>query len=261
MIDELRRRSFFLSPRILLFFVSILVSASITSKWLHSNNIVSKKKTFQLFLSKLFPNQLFFCFQSAISSEQIRNGNQQNSRTFSTYAVNPRCYFRCKEDQLPVSVYKDINGDGGGVCPGYFSWIHEDLKPWKETGITKEMVERAKDLADIRVTIFGGKLYVEKYKSHVFQTRDVVTVWGLLQLLRLYPGKLPDMDLMFEFGDKPVILKSGYGRNDSSRIPPPLFHYCGDELTYDIVFPDWSFWGWYKQNKNLIFIHSIYPHL
>lgn len=94
-----------------------------------------------------------------------------------------------------------------------------------------------------------------------FQTRDVVTVWGLLQLLRLYPGKLPDMDLMFEFGDKPVILKSGYGRNDSSRIPPPLFHYCGDELTYDIVFPDWSFWGWYKQNKNLIFIHSIYPHL
>lgn len=167
--------------------------------------------------------------------------------------MNPRCYFRCKEDQLPAAVSQNINNaynnsDSGinGACPGYFSWIHEDLKPWKDTGITKEMVERAKDVADIRVTILGGKLFVEKYKRRVFQTRDVVTVWGILQLLRLYPGKLPDMDLMFEFGDKPVILKSQYGRHGprASSIPPPLFHYCGDELTFDIVFPDWSFWGW-----------------
>lgn len=29
---------------------------------------------------------------------------------------------------------------------------------------------------------------------------------------------------------------------------PPLFRYCGDDRTLDIVFPDWSFWGWPEIN-------------
>ncbi|KAK6162354.1 hypothetical protein DH2020_002195 [Rehmannia glutinosa] len=101
-------------------------------------------------------------------------------------------------------------------------------------------------MAHIRIIIVNGRLYTEKYKQ-VFQTRDVVTIWGILQLLRLYPGKLPDLDLMIECGDKPVIKKHDYhGPNPS--IPPPLFHYCGDESSFDIVLPDWSFWGWPEVN-------------
>ena len=128
------------------------------------------------------------------------------------------------------------------TCPEYFRWIYEDLKPWRKTGIIREMVEGAKTLAHIRIVAVDGKVYMEKYKW-VFQTRDAFTIWGVMQLLRLYPGKLPDFDLMFECGDKPVIKRYDY-QGPNASTPPPLFHYCGDDKSYDIAFPDWSFWGW-----------------
>ena len=128
------------------------------------------------------------------------------------------------------------------TCPEYFRWIYEDLRPWMERGITREMVERAKPAADIRITVVDGKVYMEKYKE-VFQTRDVFTVWGILQLLRMYPGKLPDFDLMFSCGDKTAVRKEYFQGPDAS-VPQPLFHYCGDDETYDIAFPDWSYWSW-----------------
>lgn len=131
-------------------------------------------------------------------------------------------------------------------CPEYFRWIHEDLKPWKETGITEEMVERAKRTANFRLVILNGRAYVETYQKS-FQSRDVFTLWGILQLLRRYPGKVPDLDLMFDCVDWPVILKKYY-RGPNAAAPPPLFRYCSDDSTLDIVFPDWSFWGWPEIN-------------
>lgn len=127
-------------------------------------------------------------------------------------------------------------------CPEYFRWIHEDLRPWKDTGITRKMVERAREVAHFRIVIVNGRVYFEKYKP-TFQKRDMVTLWGVLQLLSFYPGMLPDLDFVFECGDQPVTQKSDYGKSKDS-IPPPLFHYCGNDSTFDIVFPDWSFWGW-----------------
>jgi hypothetical protein len=112
------------------------------------------------------------------------------------------------------------------VCPEYFK------------GITREMVEKAKKTAHFRLVVKNGKGYIEKYKNkEAIQTRDVFTVWGILQLLRKYPGKIPDLELMFDCNDKPVV-PMGLG-------PPPVFGYCADRWTQDIVFPDWSFWGWY----------------
>lgn len=128
------------------------------------------------------------------------------------------------------------------VCPDYFRWIHEDLKPWKTTGISRDMVERAKRSAHFRLVIVKGKVYIEKYKKSI-QTRDVFTIWGILQLLRRYPGKLLDLELTFDCNDRPVI-RSGDHRGPNSTSPPPLFRYCGDRWTLDVVFPDWSFWGW-----------------
>lgn len=103
------------------------------------------------------------------------------------------------------------------------------------------MVERAKQSANFRLVVLNGTAYVEKFRSAI-QTRDVFTLWGILQLLRLYPGRVPDLELMFDCFDRPVVRSSHYrGRNSG---PPPLFRYCGDHQTLDIVFPDWSFWGW-----------------
>lgn len=137
------------------------------------------------------------------------------------------------QDQDPLSI---------PTCPDYFRWIHEDLRPWRVTGITRDMVERANRTAHFRLIIVNNKLYIEKYKKSI-QTRDAFTIWGILQLLRRYPGRLPDLDLMFDCDDRPLIRSRDY-RGQNTTSPPPLFRYCGDKWTMDIVFPDWSFWGW-----------------
>ncbi|XVF22577.1 hypothetical protein REPUB_Repub12eG0183400 [Reevesia pubescens] len=131
------------------------------------------------------------------------------------------------------------------TCPSFFRWIHEDLKPWKETGISRDMVERARKTAHFRLVIVKGKAYVEKYRKAI-QTRDMFTLWGILQLLRLYPGRLPDLELMFDCNDRPVVRSRDFQGPDVR--PPPLFRYCADESSLDIVFPDWSFWGWAETN-------------
>ncbi|WOG85425.1 hypothetical protein DCAR_0104614 [Daucus carota subsp. sativus] len=150
--------------------------------------------------------------------------------------------------KCPANKPKIINTDDSSAqqCPEYFRWIHEDLIPWKRTGITKETIESRISKANLRILVIDGKLYLEKYTG-VFQTRDVFTIWGILQLLKLYPGKVPDVDFLFHYGDTPVVPRRDYmGANAS--VPPPLFHYCGDDSTFDLVFPDWSFWGWPEIN-------------
>ncbi|XVF53601.1 hypothetical protein PTKIN_Ptkin05aG0111500 [Pterospermum kingtungense] len=142
----------------------------------------------------------------------------------------------------PITTEEDPESNLNNTCPDYFRWIHEDLRPWAYTGITLEMVERAKATANFRLVIVNGRAYVETYNK-AFQTRDVFTLWGILQLLRKYPGKVPDLDLMFDCVDWPVIKSSDYG-GPNAPTPPPLFRYCKDDQTLDIVFPDWSFWGW-----------------
>ncbi|EXC06843.1 hypothetical protein L484_017309 [Morus notabilis] len=131
------------------------------------------------------------------------------------------------------------------TCPSYFRWIHEDLRPWKETGITKDMVERARRSAHFRLVIVDGKAYVEKYRQSL-QTRDMFSIWGILQLMRYYPGRLPDLDLMFDCDDRPVVRAKDF-RGPNAR-PLPVFRYCSDQWSLDIVFPDWSFWGWAECN-------------
>ncbi|XP_072968506.1 uncharacterized protein [Typha angustifolia] len=138
-----------------------------------------------------------------------------------------------------------LSSPSSSSCPEYFRYIHEDLRPWNATGITVEMVERAKKHANFRLVVLDGRAYVEKY-SKAFQTRDVFTLWGIVQLLNLYPGRVPDLDLMFNCDDIPIIRSSDYG--PSKPPPPPVFRYCKDGATLDILFPDWSFWGWPEVN-------------
>ncbi|XP_054781795.1 uncharacterized protein LOC129288988 isoform X2 [Prosopis cineraria] len=134
------------------------------------------------------------------------------------------------------------------LCPEHFRWIEEDLKPWKSTGITREMVELGKSLADFRLVIHKGRAYAETYRK-AFQTRDVFTLWGITQLLKMYPGKLPDLELLFQCGDRTVVKTSSFqGSRPTLSPPPPVFHYCGDNSSFDIVFPDWTFWGWGEVN-------------
>jgi hypothetical protein len=109
-------------------------------------------------------------------------------------------------------------------------------------GITLDMVEAARTSASFRLMVVKGRLFIEFYRRS-FQTRALFTIWGFAQLLKLYPGMVPDLDLMFDSDDIPLISRVQPG-NQTSTTPPPLFRYCGSQDTYDIAFPDWSFWGW-----------------
>ncbi|XP_066348671.1 uncharacterized protein [Miscanthus floridulus] len=132
-------------------------------------------------------------------------------------------------------------------CPSYFRFIHEDLRPWCAAGgITRAMLDRARLTATFRLVVLGGRAYVQRFRP-AFQTRDLFTIWGVLQLLRRYPGRVPDLDLMFDTVDWPVVRAHLY-RGKYAEMLPPLFRYCGDDKTLDIVFPDWSFWGWPEIN-------------
>lgn len=144
----------------------------------------------------------------------------------------------------PTVIPEDPDRPVPATCPEYFRWIQEDLRPWARTGITRDTLARAKRTANFKLVIINGIAYVEKYQR-AFQTRDVFTLWGILQLLRKYPGKIPDLELMFDCVDWPVVKANEYS-GSNAMAPPPLFRYCGDDDTLDIVFPDWSFWGWWE---------------
>ncbi|CAL0301690.1 unnamed protein product [Lupinus luteus] len=127
-------------------------------------------------------------------------------------------------------------------CPGFFGAIRRDLEPWVSTRISKKHVEEAQKYAAFRVVIVGGKMYVDYYYACV-QSRAMFTIWSFLQLLRRFPGLVPDVDLMFDCMDKPTI-----NRTEHQSMPLPLFRYCTTKEHFDIPFPDWSFWGWPEIN-------------
>jgi protein glucosyltransferase len=130
------------------------------------------------------------------------------------------------------------------TCPDYFRHIHSDLDRWRVSGITREAVERAQPKAAFRLTVVSGRAYVETY-HRAFQTRDVFTQWGILQLLARYPGRVPDVDIMFNLEDMPEIRAADY---PDPSAAPPLFRYCKDSSSLEVLWPDWSFWGWSEVN-------------
>ncbi|XWS71573.1 hypothetical protein CRYUN_Cryun03dG0149500 [Craigia yunnanensis] len=109
-------------------------------------------------------------------------------------------------------------------CPNFFKFIYRDLEPWAKTQLSNYHIMQAKQHA-------------------AFRSRLMFTIWGLLQLLKRYPGMVPDEDMMFDCMDKPTI-----DRIDRGSFPVPLFRYCTTEAHFDIPFPDWSFWGWPEIN-------------
>ncbi|XP_010255431.1 PREDICTED: O-glucosyltransferase rumi homolog [Nelumbo nucifera] len=217
---------------IVLFFIVVFIGTCVSVRWIDTSIISSGGVSLKALLtSSNSPEESEDeGFVIPLNCSQVNNLSQVCSTSFP--ATFPSGSFP--------------TGATTKQCPHYFRWIHEDLRPWKESGITREMVERARTKSNFRLVLVDGRLYYEKYSSS-FQTRDVFTLWGILQLLRRYPGRLPDFDIMFNCNDRPVIRSRDY-EGPNATAPPPLFHYCGDDWTLDIVFPDWSFWGWPEIN-------------
>lgn len=168
-------------------------------------------------------------------SEETRHGR--------AYKIIQCSYLTCpysskQDDDDAVQRNSSASTPGNQKCPEFFRFIHYDLQPWVTTRISKDHVMAAKEYAAFRVVIKGGRLYVDLYYDCV-QSRMMFTIWGFLQLLRRYPGRVPDVDMMFDCMDKPTI-----NRTEHQSFPLPLFRYCTTDAHFDIPFPDWSFWGW-----------------
>lgn len=78
--------------------------------------------------------------------------------------------------------YKPLNPNNS-TCPEYFRWIYEDLRHWKNTGITREMLEKSKKYAHFRLIILDGKIYIERYVKYSIETRHLFTMYGIVQLI------------------------------------------------------------------------------
>ncbi|CAH9109684.1 unnamed protein product [Cuscuta europaea] len=192
--------------------------------------------------------------KSMLTFPTFSNDTHNTPKTPQTIEIPLDCSLENPTQSCPPNYYpsklpteiQDSQTTPPPSCPEYFRWIYDDLWAWRETGITREMVMRGRRTANFRLVIVDGIAYYQRYRKS-FQSRDTFTLWGILQLLRRYPGKVPDLDLMFDNVDWPVVKKSHFpGPNNTT--PPPLFRYCGDDATWDIVFPDWSFWGWPEIN-------------
>ncbi|WOL13323.1 protein O-glucosyltransferase 1-like [Canna indica] len=157
-----------------------------------------------------------------------------------TTAAPPLCQRRS-----PPATYPPSSSWPSPTCPEYFRWIHEDLRPWRSTGITRDMLAAARKFTTFHMVVLDGRVYVQEYFGHSL-SRNVFTFWGILQLINRYPGRVPDFELVFNCMDMPSVKTAEY--NSSTGPPPPLFHYCKDGQTMDILFPDWSFWGWPETN-------------
>ncbi|KAJ7541153.1 hypothetical protein O6H91_10G048700 [Diphasiastrum complanatum] len=160
--------------------------------------------------------------------------------TYLSCSLSLHNLFKPQKPQKP-----QFNAANPKSCPSYFQWIHEDLAPWRKTGITLNTIEEARNMAAFRVVIVDGRIYTEFY-YHCVQTRTMFTLWGLVMLLERYPGLMPDVDLMFDCMDRPRVRRKDY--INTTWPPPPLFGYCTNGYHFDIPFPDWSYWGWEEVN-------------
>lgn len=236
------------SSIIVFLFFSLIVAAFLSTHFLDPSSIVessTQRKSFTVSPST----------QLTVTDKASRQSNSNKKTTETQKKAHRKIEFpfKCYDGNInqtcpagyPEKLKLDPDAPPPSTCPEYFRWIYEDLQPWKKNGITREMVEGAKRTANFRLVVINGKAYVERYQKS-WQTRDVFTLWGILQLLRKYPGRVPDLELMFDCVDWPVISKRHHWPNNAA--PPPLFRYCGDDRSWDIVFPDWSYWGWAEIN-------------
>ncbi|KAJ4725584.1 O-glucosyltransferase rumi [Melia azedarach] len=168
---------------------------------------------------------------------------KEKSRHSRTYKILQCSYLTCPTIKSPENQRRRfVSPQPNQTCPEFFRSIRRDLEPWTQTGISMTQLMEAKKFAAIRVVIVGGRLFVDLYYDCV-QSRAMFTIWGILQLIKKYPGMVPDVDMMFDCMDKPSISKT-----EHTSMPLPLFRYCTNEDHFDIPFPDWSFWGWPETN-------------
>lgn len=125
------------------------------------------------------------------------------------------------------------------LCPWWFGYMHTDFAPWKDRGINLEDVEASHKDANYNFQIINGELYV-KFVKACWETRKNATIWGMLMLLRRFPGQIPDIDGAFDCHDYPQ--HQYFPANETEKVPI-MFVQSSTKWHRNIMWPDFSFWG------------------
>ena len=124
------------------------------SKFVHLFWLLRAKriKSVSLFFFSL--QSKFFAYNSTNLTITIPAKHQIPTKRIIEFPLN--CSIGNQTQTCPTNYPKTFNPNNDldpssiPVCPDYFRWIHEDLRPWKDKGITRDMVEKAKSSAHFR---------------------------------------------------------------------------------------------------------------
>lgn len=116
--------------------------------------------------------------------------------------------------------------------------IHEDLKPFAKTAISRKQLDEACRLHPglARIAIVNNTLFLHgNCKPHDSQEHLGIPHAVLFMILRvLCVYKLPDMELVLNYGDGALVHKE-------SGPKLPIFSWSKTSMDLDIIMPYWSF--------------------
>jgi len=144
--------------------------------------------------------------------------------------------------------------------------LEQSWEQWEKRCARKENGFDQGGADGFRFQVIGGELYIDTNKSgpccgqtewwpskrqvkdffgtdgmlHASEGRGPLTILGMLEALRRYPGQVPDLDGFMTLGDLPCYptVLDGF----TAGQPPPAFGFSADNRHVDIPFPDFSFW-------------------
>ncbi|XP_052866551.1 O-glucosyltransferase rumi homolog [Anopheles cruzii] len=158
-----------------------------------------------------------------VAKEQCSESSENTPET-SRYTAEFNVYFSKIESALAGFVpCNDTN------CNCHANVLKEDLKQFKATGITKDMIERAKQYGT-HYQVIDHKLY--RQQDCMFPARCS----GVEHFIKPLLSQLPDMDLIINCRDWPQVHRHW------SKEKTPVLSFSKTEEYFDIMYPAWAFW-------------------
>ena len=116
-------------------------------------------------------------------------------------------------------------------CSPFLPFLYQDLQPFNETGITREVIEEAlSHKRGIHYQIISHSLYREN--DCLFPSRCEGVEHFILEAI----DEMPDMDLIINVRDYPQVHKSWHNL--------PVLSFSKDVNQYmDVLYPAWTFWS------------------
>ncbi|XP_031830967.1 O-glucosyltransferase rumi homolog isoform X2 [Nomia melanderi] len=166
-----------------------------------------------------------YCEKQYCSIDGVKDCDKEEKTNIYTEALNKQFHKYHYTIEEAKKSYKPCNNTNNGC---YKDVIIRDLKPFKQKGINKDLINTAKNRGTF-YQIIQGKLY--RQKDCMFPSRCA----GIEHFLLKLASNLSDVDLVINTRDYPQTSKH-FGD------PLPIFSFSKTAQYYDITYPAWSFW-------------------